>query len=78
MLGKAKKTDSHVDPLPHLIRNHPASFAHPITQIFNAVSKDSAWPRKHSPTDLSKCRNISCDENPTLIATQIQVKFSSL
>ena len=60
------------DPLPHLVREFPASFAVPLTDIFNEVNRTSKWPKswktEHltiipknpNPADLSECRNISC------------------
>ena len=74
LLKAAKKSDSRVDgdPLPHLVRCHPAAFAVPIAAIYNRVNDTGTWPadwkKEHltvipknpNPADLSECRNISC------------------
>ena len=74
LLRNAKKTDSKVDgdPLPHLVRCHPAAFAAPIAAIYNRINDTGTWPtgwktehltiipKNPNPADLSECRNISC------------------
>ena len=74
LLKAAKKSDSRVDgdPLPHLVRCHPAAFAVPIAAIYNRINDSGTWPsdwktehltvipKNPNPADLSECRNISC------------------
>ena len=74
LLKRLKKTESHVpgDPLPHLIRKSPRTFAVPLTKIFNMISNSGVWPdswkteyvtvipKTSNPATLSECRNISC------------------
>ena len=74
LLKNAKKTDSRVDgdPLPHLVRRHPAAFATPIAAVYNRINDTGTWPaswktehltiipKNPNPADLSECRNISC------------------
>lgn len=74
LLRGAKKTDSYVagDPLPHLVRCHPAAFAVPVAAICNEINNMEVWPtalktqhltiipKVPNPSDLSECRNISC------------------
>ena len=74
LLERAKKTDSYVpgDPLPHLVRCHPAAFAVPVAAIYNKINITGKWPtswktehltiipKTPNPSDLSECRNISC------------------
>ena len=74
LLQQSKKTDSRVDgdPLAHLIRKHPYSFAAPVAEIFNKVNTEGVWPStwktEHltiipkipNPSSLAECRNISC------------------
>ena len=74
LLKAAKRSDSRVDgdPLPHLVRCHPAAFAVPVAAIYNRVNDTGTgpadWKKEHltvipknpNPADLSECRNISC------------------
>ena len=74
LLRGAKKTDSRVDgdPLAHLVRRYPESFASPVGAIYNRINEEGRWPKswktEHlmiipknpNPSDLSECRNISC------------------
>ena len=73
LLKASKKKDSRVegDPLPHLVRSFPASFARPVADIFNRIDETGRWParwktehltiipKNPNPVDLSECRNIS-------------------
>ena len=74
LLRAAKKSDSRVegDPLSHLVRLHPESFAEPVAAIYNRINESGEWPsrwktehltvipKNPNPSDLSECRNISC------------------
>ena len=74
LLRSAKKTDSRVegDPLAHLVRKYPESFAGPISKIYNQINDCGRWPKRWktehltiipkvpNPANLSECRNISC------------------
>lgn len=74
ILKEAKKTESIVpgDPLPHLIRQFPEAFAGPVMKIYNKINDTGHWskswkteyltiiPKVTNPSNLSKCRNISC------------------
>ena len=58
--------------MPHLVRKFPDLFAVPVAIIFQAIEEAGVWPGRWKeehltiipktprPSDLSKCRNISC------------------
>ena len=55
LLGASKKTDSRVegDPLPHLIRTYPASFARPVADIYNEINETGRWPARWKTEHLT-------------------------
>ena len=55
LLRASKKTDSRVegDPLPHLIRTYPASFACPVAEIYNRINKTGRWPSRWKTEHLT-------------------------
>lgn len=69
ILRNYKKWDSCVegDPLPHLVRRFPESFAKPVKEIFNRINTTGRWPsswktehltiipKNPHPADLSEC-----------------------